>query len=76
MVDARAAVAGDAAKHRRAGEAFFTEHFDDGFVERLAVPLVGLPDVDAHQGAFTFEFLVGHGGSSLGPQRDSSLRSE
>ena len=60
VIDARAAVAGDAAQDRCAGEAFLSQHFDDGFVERLAVPLVGFADVDAHQRAFAFEFLVRH----------------
>jgi len=32
-------------------------------MERFAVPFVGLGDVDAHQGALTFKFLVGHVGS-------------
>src|SRR2546429_21347 len=53
----------DAAQDRCAGEAVFAEHFDDGFMERFAVPFVGFADVDAHQGALTFKFLVGHGGS-------------
>jgi hypothetical protein len=29
-------------------------------VERLAVPFVGLADVDAHQSAFALEFLMWH----------------
>src|SRR5207253_1601536 len=63
VVDARATVARDAAKNGRTGETFLAQHFDNGFVERLAVPFVGLADVDAHQGAFALEFLMWHFGS-------------
>src|SRR6267378_5854637 len=63
VVDAGASVAADAAQHRRAGEAVFAEHFDDGFVERFAMPFIGFADMDAHQGALAFKFLVRHGGS-------------
>src|SRR5712692_1427331 len=63
VVDAGAAIAADAAQNRCAGKAVFTEHFDDGFVERFAVPFVGLADMDAHQGALAFKFLVWHGDS-------------
>src|SRR6266581_9116890 len=72
VIDAGAAVAGDATNDRGTGEAFFTEHLDDGVMERFAVPFVGFADVDAHQGAFALEFLVGHGFSSLSSKRDSS----
>src|SRR6266852_1051463 len=68
VIDAGAAVAADATNDGGTGEAFFTEHLDDGVVESFAVPFVGFADMDAHQGALTFEFLVGHGFSSLSPR--------
>src|SRR6266852_4867482 len=45
------------------GDEAAVNHFDDGFVERFAVPFVGLADMDAHQGALAFKFLVWHGDS-------------
>jgi hypothetical protein len=32
-------------------------------VERFAMPFVGFADMDAHQSALAFKFLVRHGGS-------------
>jgi len=63
VIDAGAAVAADATKDGCAGEAVFAEHFDDGFVQGFAVPFVGFADMDAHQGALAFKFLVRHDGS-------------
>src|SRR6266566_9441364 len=62
VVDAGPAVAGHAAENGDAGKALFAQNFNNGFVERLAVPFVRFADVDAHQRALAFKFLVRHGG--------------
>src|SRR5215470_8944278 len=62
VIRACAAVAADSAEDGCAGEAFATQEFDDGFVQGFAMPFVGFADMDAHQSAFAFEFLVSHGG--------------
>src|SRR5437588_6173630 len=45
----------DAAEHRRAGHPFLTNALDDRLVQGLAVPRVGLADVDPEQLAATSE---------------------
>ena len=60
VIDARPAITRDAAKNGCARKAFFAQHFDNRFVERPAVPFIGFADVNAHQRAFAFKFLVRH----------------
>src|ERR1043165_3609712 len=44
-----------AAQHGRAGELPFAQQLEDRLIERLAVPLVALAQVDAHQQTGSFE---------------------
>src|SRR3954451_3700772 len=60
VIDAGAAITGYTAQHGRAGKALLAQHLDDGFVQRLAMPLVGFSDVDAHQSALAFKLFVSH----------------
>src|SRR5947209_20301534 len=60
VIDAGAAITGYTAQHGNAGEAFLAQHLDDGFVQRLAMPLVGFSDVNAHQSALAFKLFVSH----------------
>src|SRR6266571_2827732 len=62
VVDAGPAVARDSAQDGYTGEALLAQDLNNGFVERLAVPFVRFADVDAHQRALAFKFLVRHGG--------------
>jgi len=57
VIDAGAAIAADAAS-TVAPRSRLCEAFDDGFMERFAVPFVRFPDMDAHQGALALKFLV------------------
>src|ERR1700726_1055087 len=57
VIDARPAVPRDAAQDRHSREPILAQHLDNSFIERLAVPFVGLPDVNAHQRLLAFKFL-------------------
>ncbi len=45
----------DAAQHSRTGEPALTQPFDDRLVERLAVPMVALAEIEADQQASSVE---------------------
>src|SRR5262245_42084736 len=60
VIDAGRTKAADSAQNGGAREALLSKEFDDRFVQRLAPPLVGLADMDAHQRAFAGKFFVGH----------------
>src|SRR5262249_58888305 len=49
----------DSAEHRRAGEAPIAKELDDPLVSRLALELLPLADVDAHEHALTLESMHG-----------------
>src|SRR5580693_4625114 len=53
--DARGPEAGDAMKHRRAGEALPAQALEDRPVQRPMAPLVGVADEDADEGLLAVE---------------------
>src|SRR5262245_49451501 len=60
VIDAGGTKAADSAQNGGAREPLLSKEFDDCLLQRLAPPLVGLADMDAHQSAFARKFFVGH----------------